>query len=293
MKRSTTRIDLSIIVVNFNTPDWTRKCLQSIQKFGVEKSGLKLQVFVVDNGSSDDSVKQIRQHFPQFELLLSPKNVGFSAGNNLALRKARSRYVMLLNSDAELTAKTKLDRLIEYMDEHEDVAVLTPRVSLDNGQIDPGCHRGEPTPWAALTYFSKLEKVFPRSKIFGQYHQGWSDLSTIHQVDACSGAAMIVRSVAIEKVGLLDEDFFMYAEDLDWCRRFREAGYSVVFHPGGEVIHHKYKSGLGQKAAVSQKVRGYFYETMLQYFDKHFRQQYPGWIRQLLVWFLNYKKGSA
>lgn len=283
--------DLSIIILNYNTSDWLENVLSSIEAFPIKKN--ELEVIVVDNASSDNSVQVVREQFPQVKLVQSTDNGGFAKGNNQGIKVATSRFVMLLNSDAEFTAKTDLDACIRYLDEHEGVGVLTPKLILPDGSIDLASHRGEPTPWAAFSYFSGLEKLIPNSTLFGQYHQTWQDFNTVHEIEACSGAAMIVRSSAIAEVGLLDENFFMYAEDLDWCKRFRDQGYTVIFFPKCEIIHHKYKSGQNKKPEVvnpenflnipgfsrkpKQKniARFHFYETMKQYYTKHYQKNSP------------------
>jgi GT2 family glycosyltransferase len=288
--------DLEIIIVNYNTPEWVKKCLISLEKYVIQKSRYEMKVTVVDNGSeaiSRQELTEVVKHFSFVELLESKENLGFSGGNNLALKKAQSRYVMLLNSDTEATEKTHLDLILEYMDKHLEVAVITPRVELNDGGLDWASHRGEPTVWASLTYFTGLEKLFPKVRIFSQYHQTYKDLKTTHQVDACSGAAMLVRTAAMEKVGYLDERFFMYAEDLDWSKRFRDEGFKVVYFPESLIIHHKYKSGLkhsDQKTA--RKTSHHFYDTMLQYFDKHYQEKYPKFVRQLIQLFISLKKGA-
>jgi GT2 family glycosyltransferase len=157
--------------------------------------------------------------------------------------------------------------------------------------LDPACHRGEPTPWAAFTYFTKLERLFPRSKTFAQYHQGYKSLESIHTIDDCTGAAMLVRTSALSQVGFLDERFFMYAEDVDWCKRFRETGYDVVFHPGAKVRHHKYKSGMGTSdSTIKSNTTNWFYDTMLHYYDKHYGNSYPSMLRSILKFFITIKK---
>ena len=125
------------------------------------------------------------------------------------------------------------------------------------------------------------------------YHQWYKDLDTIHEIDACSGAAMIVRRSAISEVGLLDERFFMYAEDLDWCHRFRAAGYNIVYHPEVSVVHHKYKSGIkGSSKKIARSTHRHFYDTMLQYYDKYYRAQYPELLRIVIKYFTVIKKGA-
>lgn len=286
-------LDLTILILNYNTQDWLRNVLESINTFPPEK--LNGEVIVVDNASTDGSPEMVKEEFPRIKLIQSPDNGGFAKGNNLGLSEAKGRYVLLLNSDAEFTEETKIEGMVKYMDEHKKVAVMTPRVELPDGSLDLASHRGEPTPWAALTYFSKLEKLFPNAQLFGQYHQTWKNFDEIHEIEACSGAAMLVRQSAIDKVGQLDDRFFMYAEDLDWCKRFREAGYSIVYYPDSVVIHHKYKSGREKKVGEvidpakyldipgfptpeSEQTKNssehHFWETMQQYYDKHYTQSF-------------------
>jgi N-acetylglucosaminyl-diphospho-decaprenol L-rhamnosyltransferase len=281
--------DLSIIFLNYNTPDWTQLALKTLQKHYLSRTKLKVEVVVVDNASTDGSADMIAREFSWVKLIRSKTNDGFAAGNNLALKGVKSRYAMLINSDVECGETSNLDELVYYMDAHPDVSVITPKLLLASGQLDPASHRGEPTPWASLTYFSGLGKVFPKASLLAQYHQTHKSLDEIHEIDACSGAAMLVRTEAMNNVGLLDERFFMYAEDLDWSKRFRDAGGKVIFYPNVILTHHKYKSGRGQKnTTVAKTTSKHFYQTMLQYFDKHYRTKYPSFIRwgiQLFVWY--------
>ena len=228
-------------------------------------------------------------------MLQSGHNGGFAFGNNVALRQNQARYVMLLNSDTEFLAnKSNLDTLIKYLDKYPKVAVVGPRLELSTGQLDPASHRGEPHPWAAFSYFIGLEKFFPHSKFFAQYHLGHLDLDSTHQVDAVSGAAMMVRQRAINKVGLLDEDFFMYGEDLDWCRRFRDAHYRVVFHPQVTIVHHKHKSGIKSvNKKTAKKTKRFFYDAMLTYYDKYYGPKYPSFLRRLVRSYIFVKKDGS
>lgn len=283
--------DLNIIILNYNGKFWLKKLLSSLRKNYLENSRYSVEVSVVDNGSSDNSADYLRS-LEWVKLIESGKNGGFAFGNNLALRESKARYLMLLNSDTEIPEiNGNLDFLIDYMDHDEKAAVITPRLELDNGLMDAACHRGEPTPWASFCHFIKLEKIFPKSVRFAKYHQTYKDMRFIHQIDACTGAAMLVRNSAIEKTGLLDERFFMYAEDLDWCHRFRENGYKVIFYPDVTIIHHKYKSGIQSSVVeTSADSRKWFYETMLQYYDKHYASRYPLLLRNLLKFFIETKK---
>lgn len=282
--------DLTLIFLNYNTPDWISLALKSVRQHYLDRTKLKVSVIVVDNASTDHSVSLIKKEFPWVKIIEAAENKGFAAGNNLALKEVKSRYAMLVNSDVEFTDASNLDQLIYFMDARPDVGVCSPKVILADGKLDPASHRGEPTIWASLTYFSGLEKLFPHSGVFAQYHQSFKDFTHIHPIDACSGAAMIVRMSAVEKVGLLDERFFMYAEDLDWCKRFRDHGLQVMYNPEAVVTHHKYKSGRGhQNTHLSKKTSSHFYQTMLQYFDKHYQNSYPFFIRWGLQFFIWYK----
>lgn len=292
--RKPPQFDLSIVILSYNSQFWLKKTLETLKEFYLDHTEFKVETIVVDNNSPDDSVALVKKDFKWVRLIINPENSGFAAGNNIALKELKSRYYMLLNNDVQLTEKSNLDHLIKFMDHNPKVGVISPKVVLPSGGIDKASHRGEPTPWASLTYFIGLEKLFPKSPKFGQYHMTYKDLSTTHNIDACSGAAMIVRTSAMRKVGLLDEAFFMYAEDLDWCKRFRDARYQVVFYPEVEVIHHKYKSGIKSKSkGTASKTLGYFYDTMLQYYDKHYRADNPEIFRDLLRLFLFIKKGGV
>jgi len=285
--------DLTLIFLNYNTPDWISKALDSLQEHYLQHTKLAVSVVVVDNASTDHSVADIKKKYGWVKLIQAKENHGFAMGNNLALRDVQSRYSMLINSDVEFTTNSNLDELVYFMDARPEIAVTTPKVLLANGKVDPASHRGEPNLWASLTYFSGLEKLFPKLKLFAQYHQSYKNYDEIHQVDACSGAAMMIRTSAMEKVGLMDERFFMYAEDLDWCKRFRDHNFQIYYNPEVTLIHHKYKSGRGhQDKSVSKRTSSHFYQTMLQYFDKHYQNSYPFFVRWGIQFFIWYKTRS-
>jgi len=284
---------LEIIIVTYNSQFWLKKTLSSLKTAYLDKTKTKVMVSVVDNASQDDTAQIMKQEFNWVIFHQLSSNQGYAAANNFALKKSQATYVMLLNSDIEFTPNSNLDILLSYLDKHLDTAVITPKVEFSDGQIDPACHRGEPTPWASFCYFSKLEHFFPHIPLFSGYHQWYLPLAQVHQIKACSGAAMIVRRSAIDQVGWLDEQFFMYAEDLDWCRRFRTAKYGIVFHPGVRLIHHKYKSGIKSTSqTIARQTKEYFYRTMLQYYDKHYRKQYPELVRFCLRVFIFIRRGA-
>lgn len=277
---------LSVIVLSFNTNELLRQCLLStIASKGFQKG--ELEVIVVDNCSSDGSAEMVNKDFTLAKLIINRSNVGFAAGNNVGIKAASGKYVLLLNSDTEFLADT-LRSMVDFIQTQENIGAATCKILLSNGDIDPACHRGFPTPWSALTYIVGLEKIFPHSATFGGYHQGWKNLTVTHDVDVISGAFFLIPRRIIEKIGLLDEQFFMYGEDIDWCYRIKQAGYRVAYHPSLIVTHRKKQSGRNKKHLEFQdqkagklvdetrrRSRRYFVETMEQFYLKHYRHQYP------------------
>ena len=287
------KIDLEIIILTYNSGFWLKKTLNTLDRYFRQRTKLDYQVTVVDNHSDDDTVASVKRDYPWATVLELSENRGYSFGNNQALKTSIARYVMLLNSDMELTEQTSIDSLVTFMDNQATVGVATPKVVFKNGLLDPACHRGEPTLWASFCYFTGLEQIFPNSTWFAQYHQWYKNLQVIHEIDACTGAAMLIKGSVLHQVGLLDERFFMYAEDLDFCKRVRDAGYTIAFVPTTSIIHHKYKSGIsGNSKKIARETRQHFYNTMLQYFDKHYAKRYPSFVRGLLHAVLVIKKGA-
>lgn len=268
---------LTVIILNYNTKDLTIRAIQSC----LDLKYKDLEIVVVDNASTDGSVeemKKIESGELRVQMIALHDNKGFAAGNNVALKNVSSEYVMLLNSDAYFQNGADLETAIDFLDQQKEIGVLSPFVKLGNGKIDPASHRGFPTPWNALTYFSGLEKSGVAKRLFGGYHQTWKGTDTIHDIDACTGAAMILRTEAVNEVGLLDEAFFMYGEDLDWCFRFTELDWRIVFFPNLIVNHDKHSSGLKKKHGKSQEA---FYEAMKLFYKKH--NLGPTWMENLVL----------
>lgn len=263
---------LTIILVNFNSGEWLEKCLRSFRHLkGWSPTSTEWKVVLVDNASTDGSTEYVEKHFPWVEVRRLPTNQGFAVANNIALGEVDTEFAMLLNSDTEFQAGTDLLDFIETNFARPKVAVLSPRVELPNGNLDHASHRGFPTPWNALMYFSGINKLFPTNRLASGYTLGWLNPQESHAIEACTGAAMIVRTQAMQEVGLLDEAFFMYAEDIDWCKRFVEAGWLVWYDPKVRITHHKNKSGKGKSTPLETKLRttAAFYDTMKLYFRKH------------------------
>ena len=273
-------MDLSIIIINYKTKDLTLQTLTSI--FKADPPSGKMEVFLIDNHSQDDTPVTVKQQFPQVKQILSSTNLGFAGGNNLGLRQAKGRYILLLNSDTIIEPDT-LTVMIKYMDANPQVGLSTCRVELADGRIDPASHRGFPTPWASLTYYLGLEKLFPHVKLFSQYHQGWKDLTQVHEIDSPVGAFFFLRKSALNQVGLLDEAFFMYAEDLDLAFRIKKSGWQVMYVPLTTITHLKGASGINStdksKKIITTKA---FFDTMKTFYQKHYRKKYLFFIRWLV-----------
>lgn len=278
-------IDLSIVILNFNTRFLLSQCLFSVA--AAVKDSYSVETIVVDNASTDGSVEEIQKlkgKIKNLKIIRNPVNLGFAAGNNVGIKEAKGRYILLLNSDTELSANS-LTGMLDFMENHENAGAATCRLELTSGQLDPACHRGFPTPWAALTYFSGLEKLFPASRIFGGYHQGYKNFSKPHLIDCPSGAFFLVRREVADKVGLLDEDFFMYGEDLDWAYRMKGQGFSIWFNPAVTVLHRKKQSGReNADPEIRNRTRKYFFETMKLFYRKHYAKKYGWFITGLILW---------
>lgn len=274
-------IDVSVVILNYNTVDLTRACLQTV--FASSLGKYSMEVIVCDNGSTDGSVEMIRKEFPQVIFIDNKKNLGFAAGNNPGIKRAKGRYILLLNTDTEVQNNT-FRVMLEFMDSHPEVGASTCKLLLPDGSMDPACHRGFPTPWASLTYLSKLEKLFSKSRLFGQYHQGYKDLSRIHEVDCIVGAFFLVRREVVKEVGLLDEDYFMYAEDIDWAYRIRQAGWKIMYNPTVTILHKKKQSGRSnvlRERRVMTEI--YFHRYNWLFYKKHYARKYGS----LLTFFVN------
>ncbi len=275
-------VPLTIIIVNYNTRDLLLACLESIET----KKHPEWEIIVVDNGSLDSSVSDVKRKFQAVRIIENKENLGFAAANNQAIRVAKGSCVLLLNSDTEVQDNA-IEKTLLFLEEHAEYGAVTCRLRLPNGLLDPAGHRGFPTPWAALTYFFGLEKVFPNSVVFGQYHQGYKDFAVTHDIDCPSGAFFLVRRKVIDHVGLLDEDFFMYGEDIDWAYRMKEKRYRIAYYPAATVLHRKKQSGRSSTSSeLKLRIQRYFYQTMIQFYKKHYTKRYPAAVSLLIIFFI-------
>lgn len=252
---------LSIVVVNFNTRDLLRACLRSVAE---SEGAPELELFVVDNASSDGSADMVAAEFPWVQLIRSSVNGGYAYANNLGLSRCRGRYYLLLNPDTVLSAGA-LRQMVEYMDSHQEAGIAGPKLVLLDGHLDLACRRSFPSPAVSFYRMLGLSKLFPRSRRFGRYNLTYLDPDEPAEVDSVVGAFMLVRAEAVKQVGLLDEDFFMYGEDLDWAFRIKEKGWKVLYNPAVVVLHHKGASSRHSRKAIFE-----FYRAMQIFYDKHY-----------------------
>lgn len=258
-------LDLSIVLVNWNTRDRLAACLGAIE---ATAGDLALEIFVVDNASQDGSAEMVRRRFPAVRLIANDHNLGFSAGNNQALREAAGRYVLLLNPDTEVQPGA-LAALRDFMEAHPEAGLCGAKLLQPDGRLYPACKRSIPTPAVALWRALGLSRLFPKHKEFGKYNLSFLDPDEVHAVEAVSGACMFARKSAVDQVGLLDERFFMYGEDLDWCLRISQAGWKIYYVPQAQIVHY-FGSGSRQRRLKSTLN---FYQAMYLFHRKHFARR--------------------
>lgn len=217
--------DVAVVVVTYDALPWIERCLESVPR---------APTVVVDNESSDGTVALVRERFPEVHLIES-KNRGLAAGWNIGIQATESRYVLILNADAWLLGDA-LPRLVAFADTRPRAAVVGPRLRYPDGRLQRSV-RGFPTPWRITTEYFFLRKLAPRSRAFNAFYAAGFAHDEVREADFVMGACMLVRRSAIDEVGLLDEDYFLFSEETDWCYRFRRAGWEVVFFPGAECVH--------------------------------------------------------
>ncbi len=256
---------LSVIIVNYNVEHFLEQCLLSVRK---ASEGLDVEVFVVDNISIDGSVEMVRRKFPEVILIENKENVGFSKANNQAMRVAKGEYILLLNPDTVVEEDT-FRKCIDFMDEHPEAGGLGVRMIDGKGRFLPESKRGLPTPEVAFYKIFGLSALFPNSKRFSKYHLGYLKEDEVNEIEILSGAFMWMRKEALDKVGLLDEDFFMYGEDIDLSYRIILGGYKNYYFPETKIIHYKGEST--KKSSVNYVF--VFYNAMIIFAKKHFSEK--------------------
>jgi N-acetylglucosaminyl-diphospho-decaprenol L-rhamnosyltransferase len=270
-------VDLGIVIVNWNTKDLLRNAIRTV----VASTGLTYQLVVVDNASSDGSQAMVKTEFPQVTLIENTENEGFSRGNNRGLRHlgfdlgknepAAPRYALLLNSDTEVPPHALVE-MVAYMDrtDRQDVGCAGCKLIMGNGELDIACRRSFPSPEVSFYRMVGLSKLFPKSPKFARYNMTYLDPNIETEVDSVVGAFMMLRREVITQVGLLNEDYWMYGEDLDWAFRIKEAGWKIMYNPAVTILHLKRAS-----SKKSKKANTAFYQAMVKFYRDHYRDQTP------------------
>ncbi|MDE7338265.1 MAG: glycosyltransferase family 2 protein, partial [Bacteroidales bacterium] len=256
---------LSIVIVNYNVKSFLAQCLRSVQQSEGVACGVDYEVFVVDNHSVDGSVEMIREKFPWVRLIANQENTGFAKANNQAVRQSVAKYVLLLNPDTLIENDT-LQKCLAFMESHPDAGGLGVKMLDGQGRYLKESKRGIPTPSTAFYKMTGLCKFFPRSKRFASYYMGHLSPDEIHSVEILSGAFMLLRRETLDKVGLLDETFFMYGEDIDLSYRILQGGYRNYYFPHTHIIHYKGEST--RKGSLNYVL--VFYKAMEIFVEKHF-----------------------
>ena len=254
---------LSIIIVNYNVKYFLEQALLSVRKAILP---IEAEVFVVDNNSVDDSVEMVKEKFPEIHLIENKSNPGFSTANNQAIKLAKGEYVLLLNPDTVVEENT-FEKCIDFMDAHPDAGGLGVKMIDGSGKFLPESKRGFPSPFVAFCKTFGLSSIFPKSKTFNRYHLGFLDENKTHEVDVLAGAFMMLRKSVLDEIGLLDETFFMYGEDIDLSYRIVQAGYKNYYFTDTTIIHYK---GESTKKGSLNYVK-VFYNAMIIFAKKHFK----------------------
>jgi len=270
---------LSIIIVNYNVQYFLEQALRSTITACdfLKQKGHNSEIFVVDNNSVDGSVALVKKNFPQVNLIENRENLGFSSANNQAIKASNGDYVLLLNPDTVVEQDTFYE-CVHFMDENEDSGALGVKMLDGKGNFLPESKRGFPSPEVAFYKAFGLAALFPKSRVFGKYHLGYIDEDEVAKVDVLAGAFMMLRRSVLNEIGLLDESFFMYGEDIDLSYRIRKAGYENYYFPKTRVIHYKGEST--KKNSINYVF--VFYNAMIIFARKHFSQKKAGFFELLL-----------
>ncbi len=253
--------DLSVVIVNWNAKKYIDQCLRSILDSDCVED---MQIVVVDNGSTDGSVELISNKYKQITLICTNENLGFARGNNVGIRQCHGDYLLLINSDVEVRPDT-ISTIIDYMEKHDEVGMVGPRIVGVDGRVQRSW-MGFPSLWNMFCRAVLLDTVFPQVKLFNGFMRTYLQHDAITEVDIINGCFWAVRRKALDQVGFLDDGFFMYAEDMDWCKRFHAAGWKVVYFPRAEALHY------GGASSANAPVR--FYVEMQKANHKYWCKHY-------------------
>jgi GT2 family glycosyltransferase len=270
---------VSIVIVNWKTPDLLSSCLDSVL---ADTNSASFDIWVVDNASGDDSLEILSSRFPTVNVIANDANVGFARACNQAFIQVKGNYILLLNPDT-LVVGDAVSAMQEYLDTHRACGAVGPKVLNMDGTLQLACRRAFPSPKAAFFRLTYLSRLFPNHPTFAQYNLTYADPGVEMEVDALSGACMMVRRRTIERVGLLDEAIFMFGEDIDWCWRFKQAGWTVNYLPSAVVFHHHGASSRLRPVGATINL----HKGMEVFYRKHLAPNYPApfnWLVYAAIW---------
>lgn len=272
---SSNSADISIIIVNYNVKEYLANLLHSI---GKARGNLKLEVFIVDNNSTDGSIPFLKERFPEPEYILNKENVGFGRANNQAIAKASGKYTLLVNPDV-LVSEDTLSVMFRFMEKNPDVCAGGCKILNPDGTFAPESRRSTPTPLTALYKVLGLSNLFPKSKRFGRYYMGWLDENEANEIEVLSGSFMFFRTDILKKLNGFDDRFFMYGEDIDLCFRARQMGHKIMYVPETSIIHYKGEST--KKDNIGYVIT--FNKALYQFFLKHYNYGYSFLFRVIII----------
>jgi GT2 family glycosyltransferase len=261
-----TRVDISVCIVTYKARDLLGDCLRSL----AENTRLSYEVIVVDNGSGDGLGEMLARDFPAVRFIQNDANLGYTAPENQALRLGRGRFLMQLNPDT-LILPAALDRLAAFLDEHPQAGICGPKVLNRDLTLQKTCRRGESRPWAVISYFSGLSRLFPNSKRFSEYLLTYMDEDTAHLAAGVAGSCMLIRREVVDQIGYLDEQFFAYQEDADYCFRARQAGWQVWYVPEARIVHF---GGMGGSRVEPYRTILAWHQSYFRYYRKNLARDY-------------------
>lgn len=259
--------DLSICILSYNTKDLLKACLQSLFQ---NTHSVSFEVIVIDNHSTDGTIEMLQTEFPAIRRIENSANLGYTVAMNQGLRAGSGRYLVQLNPDT-IVLPHCFYTLYSFMEDHPEVGIASPKVLNSDGTLQYQCRRSAARPWDVITYFSGLSRLFPHSKLFSRYLMTYMDADETHPVEAVSGSCMIIRRVVIEQIGYLDEGYFAYQEDTDFCFRARQRNWQVYYVPTAAIIHYG-----GHGGSRNQPYRGIieWHKSYLRYYRKFLARDY-------------------
>jgi GT2 family glycosyltransferase len=259
--------ELSVCIVTYQARDWLRRCLESLYQ-NTQLS--PIEIIIVDNGSVDGVREMLEREFPRASFIGNDSNQGYTRPMNQALQEAQGRYLLQLNPDTVILPEA-LDRLVHFMGKHPQAGICGPKVLNPDDSLQKQCRRGEPRPLAVISYFLGLSKLFPNNKQFGEYLLEYVDEDQTVKVAAVSGSCMLIRREVVDQIGYLDEQFYAYQEDTDYCTRARKAGWEVFYLADSQIIHY---GGKGGSRVEPFRSIVEWHRSYLIYYRKHLARDY-------------------